>query len=82
MQVLSETVASSLEENYGEEVQETVKFIRMMDKFFDCLNVSNAVTGFHSLKSFKDPYTSQNDFRLKVQYVFLCVITMSVIISG
>jgi len=43
----------------------------MMDKFFDCLNVTNLVTGYHSLKSFKDPYTSKDDFRLKV--CILCV---------
>ena len=29
-------MAKSLEENYGEEVQETVKFVKMIDKFFDC----------------------------------------------
>jgi len=66
IKVLSETVASALESNYGEEVQETVKFIRMMDKFFDCFNVTNNTTGYHSLKSFKDPYCKPDDFRLKV----------------
>lgn len=48
--ILNETVASTLENNYGEEVQETVKFIRMMNKFFDCLNVTNTATGLFSSK--------------------------------
>lgn len=38
-QVLSETVANSLEMLFDESVSETVTFIRMMNKFFDCLNV-------------------------------------------
>lgn len=50
---------------YGEEVRETVKFIEMMDKLFDCLNVTNLVNGKHKRKSFQDPYTSVDDFRLK-----------------
>ena len=39
LQSLSETVASAMEHDGGEEVSATVKFIWMMDKFFDCLNV-------------------------------------------
>ena len=55
----------ALKKAYGDEVRETVKFIEMMDKFFDCLNVTNLVTGKHKRKSFQDPYTSKDDFRLK-----------------
>ena len=58
-------VAKALKKVYGEEVRETVKFIEMMDKFFDCLNVTNLVNGRHKHKSFQDPYTSVDDFRLK-----------------
>ena len=37
-QVLSDTVARAMEHLYGKETSETVKFIRTMNKFFDCLN--------------------------------------------
>ena len=66
IQVLSESVANALERTGGNEVSETVKFVRNMDRFFDCLNVSNFTTGYHKRKVYQNPYTSKNDFRLKV----------------
>ena len=63
LQVLSESVANALEQTGGEEVSETVKFVRNMDKFFDCLNVTNFTNGYHKRKVFQNP---KNDFRLKV----------------
>ena len=66
LQVLSESVANALERTGGNEVSETVKFVRNMDRFFDCLNVSNFTTGYHKRKVYQNPYTSKNDFRLKV----------------
>jgi len=50
----------------GSEVTETVRFVTMFDRFFDCLNVNNFMTGHHQRKVFKQPYKSANDFRLKV----------------
>ena len=47
----------------GDEVTETVRFIEMFDKFFDCLNVNNFTTGHHKRKVFKLPYKSATDFR-------------------
>ena len=64
--VLSEQVAHALEHVNRDEVSETVKFVRHMDKFFDCLNVTNFNSGYHKRKRFQDPYFSKNDFRLKV----------------
>ena len=64
---MSESVACALEHTGGKEVEETVKFIRMIDKFFDTLNVTNLVNGKKKRKSFKSPYTSSNDFRIKVR---------------
>ena len=55
-----------VEQTGGDEVSETVKFVRNMDRFFDCLNVSNFTTGYHKRKVYQNPYTSKNDFRLKV----------------
>ena len=65
---MSESVACALEHTGGKEVEETVRFIRMVDKFFDCLNVTNLVNGKRKRKSFQSPYTSSNDFRIKVCY--------------
>jgi len=42
---MSESLACALEHTGGKEVEETVKFIRMIDKFFDALNVTNFITG-------------------------------------
>lgn len=82
LKVLSEQVANGLERVGGEEVTETVRFVRMIDKFFDCLNVSNISSGKHSRKAFQDPYrrspkgVGTDDFRLKVcstcVYIDLC----------
>ena len=52
---VSEKVANALERTGGDEVSETVRFIRMMDKFFDCLNVTNFSSGTHK-KPFQEPY--------------------------
>ena len=66
LQVLSEQVAHALEQTRGDEVSETVKFIWYMDKFFDCLTVTNLEVGVHKKKCFQDLYVSSKDIRLKV----------------
>jgi hypothetical protein len=38
-QVLSFTVANALEMLYGDNISETVKFLRVMNRFFDCINM-------------------------------------------
>lgn len=58
-------MALTLTEN--PEVEEKAKFLLMFDRFFDCMNVGNFIAGVRSLKNFKQPYRSSNDFRLKVQ---------------
>ena len=45
---------------------ETGRFVMMFDRFFDCLNVNNLVTGHHQRRVFKQPYKSANDLWLKV----------------
>ena len=64
--VLSEQVTHALEHVNRDEVSETVKLVRHMDKFFDCLNVTNFNNGYHKRKRFSRPILSINDFRLKV----------------
>lgn len=49
---------------YGDEVGETVTFIEMMDKFFDCLNVRNNHEGRFKRNPNLNPYTDVNDVKL------------------
>ena len=60
----------------GEEAKETARFIELTDKFFDCLNVTNCVSGKHNRKVFQDPFRP-NDFRLKVLKVLMFTISDS-----
>ena len=55
-----------LEHTRGDKVEETVKFVRMIDKFFDCLNVNSFTEGKHNRKPFQEPYRSKDDFRIKI----------------
>jgi len=59
-------VALALEQTGRDDVSETIKFVRYMDKFFDSLNITNFNTGIHKKKFFQEPYTSKDDFCLKV----------------
>ena len=62
-------MANALQIVVGEEASETVLFVKMMDHFFDCLNVNNFSTGKKKRKVFQDPYRSPSDFRFKVQFM-------------
>ena len=66
IQVLSESVSKALQLTGGEEASETARFVGMMDRFFDAVNVHNYSHGVHSRKMFQMPYTSSKDWRLKV----------------
>ena len=57
----------------GDEASETAHFVLMIDKFFDALNVKNYTDGCHRLKSFKLPYRSKSDMRIKVMLVVFFV---------
>ena len=65
---MSETVSKALELTGGMRAQETAKFVSVVDKFFDCLNVNDYNTGRLKRKIFKQPYRSGTDFRLKVSH--------------
>ncbi|KAH3720563.1 hypothetical protein DPMN_063462 [Dreissena polymorpha] len=67
-QILSESVACALEDLYGQEVQETVIFLRHMNKFFDCLNVRSLSEGKNKRNPNLQPYVSVDDERL----AYLC----------
>lgn len=65
MEVLSETVRNGLSMLGDEALVETIRFVDKFDKFFDCLNVNSFDAGRHERKTFKQPYRSATDFRLK-----------------
>ena len=73
VQALSNTVLKALHTILGEEAKGTIEFVDMFDKFFDCVNVRNFVSGLQSKNPFKSPYQSKNDFRLQV-FILCCVI--------
>lgn len=64
-------MSKALELTGDTEVEETVKFTATFDKFFDSLNVSNFTDGVHKRKPFQLPYRSKDDFRLKVNKLFI-----------
>ena len=63
---MSASVSSAFELTGKEEFEETAKFCRMFDKFFDCLNTRRAGEGKQKRKPDLDPYRSDSDIRLQV----------------
>jgi len=64
--VLSKSVADGLSYYGDPETKATEKFCRVMDRFFDCLNVRCMDAWKEKKKSDLKPYTDPNDKRLKV----------------
>ena len=58
----SVTVSKALEMTGGKDAQETAKFVGMLDKFFDCLNVNSFIKGKHSRKAFQTDTNQQPIF--------------------
>ena len=74
VQVLSSTVANAFSYYSLEETEETEKFVRYFDKFFDCLNVRSLSECVHSRKPDLRPYRSPDDPRLQViKYVIFII---------
>ena len=69
-QVLSNTVATALQLTGKDEVEETARFVKMFDRFFDSLNVADLESGRRTRNAFKAPYRSGDDFRLKVSFAY------------
>ncbi|XP_022110829.1 uncharacterized protein LOC110990245 [Acanthaster planci] len=65
-QVLSSTVANAFESHGKTGATSTVKFLRMFDQMFDCLNVSNTHAARHLRKPSLEPYRSSTDWRFEV----------------
>uniref|UniRef100_A0A1X7TLU3 Transposable element P transposase n=1 Tax=Amphimedon queenslandica TaxID=400682 RepID=A0A1X7TLU3_AMPQE len=65
-QVLSETMAKALTFHFKEKAEETAKFVKYFDKFFDMFNVTNYTKCYKERKMFQAPYRMGNDSRLEV----------------
>jgi len=55
----------------GSDAFETSLFIRKVDKFFDCLNVTSYRKGIKTRKPFQKPYFKKGDSPLKVKFILL-----------
>ena len=74
LQVMSSTVADALTYDNNDDTTETRLFIRLIDEFFDCLNVKSVLEGTLRRKPARLPYYSPNDQRFKVHvYINLTV---------
>ena len=62
-QILSATMSTVLEQFGPQEASQTASFCRMMDHFFDCLNVRNLEEHTRKQKPYLAPYTDVNDNR-------------------
>ncbi len=63
---MSSSVANEIEATFGAEAEATVKFLRMNDRMFDCMNVRSSTEGLRKRKPDLLPYTSLNDPRFDV----------------
>ena len=68
--MLSTSVANALELFHGPDNQATVEFVRVFDKFFDCLNVRNKREWIVKRKGDLKPYETVDDPRLEVYGMF------------
>lgn len=62
-QVMNNTVACDLELRQWPKITETVKFIREVNDFFDCINGAHSEHGNRTRNENLKPYTSQDDAR-------------------
>ena len=72
--MLSSQVANAIQFIWKDAASGTVKFIEMMDKFFDCLNVRAPSVGKVKRKPFQNSYTNCNDFRIQVIFKILVLL--------
>ena len=68
---MSETVAKAIHLMGGYEAKETVKFIEMVDKLFDYMNVSSLSRGKLKQKPFAQPYRNSKEFQIIVSHNFI-----------
>jgi len=66
LQVLSKSVSDAFAYYGDPDTTETQRFVLMMDRFFDCLNVRNKSEWIKKRKPDLRPYTSPDDDRFSV----------------
>ena len=71
---MSTSVACAFDYFGDPETKETEVFVRMFDRFFDCLNVRSPTEWYQKKKESLKPYTSPDDDRLQVYAKFTCLI--------
>ena len=64
---MSESVACALEWIDDDNTQQTRLFIRMIDKFFDCMNSKGPKMALLKRKADIAPYAKETDHRFKVK---------------
>ena len=70
---MSETVVIAICLTGGDEAKEIAKFIEMVDKLFDCMNVPSLSRGKLQRKPFVQPYRNANDFQNAVSGILVTV---------
>ena len=70
---MSDSVAEALYLTGGQEAYETVFFIKKVDQFFDCLNVTSYNERRRKRKPFLQVYRSPQDLRLTVSLLKLFI---------
>ena len=79
VQVMSESVASALEFVDNDATQQTRLFIRMIDRFFDLLNMKGPQVAKLKRKDSLAPYTRPSDEQFKVS-IYICVCYLHVLL--
>ena len=64
--MLSKSVAEAFSREGNVGLRETERFVRNMDRFFDCMNVRDFNEAIYKRKPDLRPYRSPNDPRLSV----------------
>ena len=67
--MLSSSVAHAFEYFGDDDHTETIKFVMIFDRFFDCFNVRSLDEGVHKRKPDLRPYRDPNDSRLAVSLI-------------
>ncbi len=68
--MLSSTIANALAFYGKQETAGTEQFVRLVDAFFDCLNVRSPKEYMHKRKPNLEPYTKVADIRFEVQICY------------
>lgn len=68
----------------GEKAGGTAEFLLVVDRLFDCLNISNLTEGKRKRKPFRSPYRNADDWKLKVKtfYALISIHLSNIIVAG